>query len=849
LEILLLQGLLSVKYFGFDKFGYIFYFKPDFQNLQDINWEMPNILSKFEILRIKPTVYYTPTLLSFATMQHEYSNDYIKSLENKLKQLERENEQLRHEISEMNTQFSDIQRIAETGWIYVDYTTNQIIISDKVADIFGYNSNEIPITLKFLMSCISKSDREKIKKTLTSFLDNPAITQNQLEFCFQKKNGEKCIGYSKFEIKRNRDGKPLTTKAIVYDITQQKNTERRAKEYSDFLERLLETVPIPIFYKDNMGRYLGCNSIFEQYTGFRRENIIGKSVYEIAPKHLADIYHATDMELFEKIGTQKYEAQMRYADGTMHDIVYHKSTFTDAEGNIAGLIGVMFDLTGIKKAEQTMTLTQFFIDNTTERIHWIDNNGKHIYVNNAACEGLGYTEMELLAMYVWELDPNIKEYYWETSWITMRKNRNWTIQTKHKHKNGVFFPVEINMNYLRYNDIEILFCTIKDITERLKAQQEIIEHKQFLDSIIDNLPVGIQIFDENGFSLRMNEAQRALLGLPDTNYGVGVFNVLTDPFTKAQGQDELYRRVYEGEFFVNQEISTKFDIEENVWDTKRKNLYFNQTVFPVLNTDATVRAAVALLSNITEKKHAEIALQESEAQLRELNATKDKFFSIIAHDLKNPFNQILGFTEILLTDFESLEVSYIKEIITLINSSSNKTFALLQNLLDWSRSQTGRMEFSPTQLNLATVVELAADLLTSYAEMKKIVMKIEIDADIEVYADEKMLATVIRNLVSNAIKFTHKEGKISITAQLLSGIPALCEISVIDNGVGISAENIDRLFRIDKNYSMAGTDNETGTGLGLILCKEFIERNGGKIRVESETGKGSRFIFTLPVIG
>lgn len=235
-------------------------------------------------------------------------------------------------------------------------------------------------------------------------------------------------------------------------------------------------------------------------------------------------------------------------------------------------------------------------------------------------------------------------------------------------------------------------------------------------------------------------------------------------------------------------------------------------------------------------------VEQRTKELRDLNATKDKFFSIIAHDLKNPFNTLIGFSELLLTNLEAYDKEHIKDFVNIINSTSKSAYSLLENLLEWSRAQTGKLKMEPSDINLHDIVEENVNLLNAVAEKKGIKLTSKVDSNTIAFADENMIKTVIRNLISNALKYT-KDGAVTISSFEKDGY---VETYVADTGTGISNDNLEKLFRIDVNFSLKGTDEETGTGLGLILCKEFVEKNKGKINVKSELGKGSEFSFTLP---
>ena len=252
---------------------------------------------------------------------------------------------------------------------------------------------------------------------------------------------------------------------------------------------------------------------------------------------------------------------------------------------------------------------------------------------------------------------------------------------------------------------------------------------------------------------------------------------------------------------------------------------------------------ISVIKDISKSKQTEIQLLKSETRLRELNSTKDKFFSIIAHDLRSPFNGIIGFSAILQEQLLRKDYNGVVEYAKIINKSSHQAMNLLSNLMTWSRSQTGRMEFNPEFVDIVLLVNSSIELLKVSAVQKSITIKYNQPHNLIVFADKAMLETVLRNLLSNAIKFTNREGEVIITTEQKQNE---CLVSVSDSGIGIKKSNVKNLFKIGRGYSSKGTENEKGTGLGLILCKDFIEKHQGKIWVESEPGVGSKFYFSLP---
>jgi len=266
---------------------------------------------------------------------------------------------------------------------------------------------------------------------------------------------------------------------------------------------------------------------------------------------------------------------------------------------------------------------------------------------------------------------------------------------------------------------------------------------------------------------------------------------------------------------------------------------------PFQNEEVIARITTHLTIQFQKKELEELNKTKDKLlkELGDLNATKDKFFSIIAHDLRSPFNGLIGASDLLIQSFEGLEKEIIIDLIRSMNIASRNAFNLLNNLLEWSRSQTGRIEWDPNITDISIIIRENRLLLKHNAEEKNISLVSEIQDNTFVYADEYMINTVIRNLITNALKYSRNGEEVRISSKDTGDF---LEISVSDKGIGIKPENIGKLFRIDIHHTTKGTANEQGTGLGLILCKEFVEKHNGKIWVESELGKGATFRFTLP---
>jgi PAS domain S-box-containing protein len=322
------------------------------------------------------------------------------------------------------------------------------------------------------------------------------------------------------------------------------------------------------------------------------------------------------------------------------------------------------------------------------------------------------------------------------------------------------------------------------------------------------------------------------------------------------------------EMYINEHDRTRFiaELEKEghvknyellVKNKQGEKLVMLETASLIKDSSGKVKGYRGILRDITELKKSEDLLRDyleevavineqlkmSEAALRVSNSEKDKFFSIIAHDLKSPFNSLLTLSQFLIEDIENLSKDEIKSFATEIHTSSKSVFRLLENLLQWSQIKTGRLDLEPENLDINEITERSLDLLGWNAKHKGIEIHNKISQGQMVRADRNMMSSVIQNLLSNAIKFSMAGDKITIKSQEFK---KNYMVIISDTGAGINEADLKKLFKIDIHHSTVGTNDEIGTGLGLILCRELVEKNGGKIWVESKIGQGSDFYFTLP---
>jgi two-component system, sensor histidine kinase and response regulator len=374
---------------------------------------------------------------------------------------------------------------------------------------------------------------------------------------------------------------------------------------------------------------------------------------------------------------------------------------------------------------------------------------------------------------------------------------------------------------------------LKNNTNELKQSEDVIlEIENNFQTIFEKNTAAIAIFEKDSTISNVNKEFCRISGYPKHD----VIGMRWEKFIPPEDHEQLKKS------------SRKILIN--------KNHEVDNYEFKFLKKNGEIRYAiysVALLSNkkiiasfidVTEHKIKDLLINQQNEQLKKLIADKDRFLSILTHDLKNPLSLLLGFSELLKENIRQYDIEEIIIQVDTINRISQNVNNLIDNLLTWVRSQNGKIPFSPQKLQFISICKDTIETFRPQAEAKNISVGSFGPDLMTVCADCNMLKTILRNLLSNAIKFTRDGGKINIIAEQTD---SHIVISISDNGIGIKSENLSRLFDISQVYTTPGTANEEGTGLGLLLCKEFVEKHGGKIWVKSEYGIGSVFKFTLPI--
>jgi PAS domain S-box-containing protein len=501
------------------------------------------------------------------------------------------------------------------------------------------------------------------------------------------------------------------------------------------------------------------------------------------------------------------------------------------------------NITAGKLADESLLKILKAVNASSDAIFLTDTEGIITYVNTGFTALYGYTADEVIG----KLTPRIiksgllekKEY--ENFWKTLKNKREVKAEIPNKRKNGeiVFIDGTASPILDEQNTIIGFLGIQRDITERKLLEDQLKHSNNQIKTILESAGEGILGIDVNGLHTFVNPMAAKLFGYE-----------IEDMIGK-HSHSTWHHSLPDGSHFPQEECAIYSTLKNGkthqgegyFWRKNGSGFFVDYTSMPIIENDLIVGAVITYL-DISARKQAELQIQQQNHELQEHIATKNKIFSIISHDLRSPFVSFLGITEILAQELPSVTPDEIQEMVKNLRTSAINMFRLLENLLQWTMMQQGLIPYNPELIRLLPIVNESIILILELAKNKKIEITYDIPDGIEVFADGIILQSLIRNLVSNAVKFTHKGGKIHLSAIITDDKNAV--IAIRDSGIGMNHNIADNLFRLGAQTSRYGTDGEPSTGLGLFICKEFIEKHGGNIWVESEEGNGSTFYFSLP---
>ncbi len=568
---------------------------------------------------------------------------------------------------------------------------------------------------------------------------------------------------------------------------------------------------------------------------------------EVMGKPLSDFIYPANQDMLTLFGqrTKSIELQLSGKHGNRINFIANV-TQVKSEDVVSGYNIYLSDFSEKKEEEKNLSFFKFLFENTKEAIA-IENNSKIIIVNDAFSKLYGYSSNNELtgkdfldfvlagdALQVAEFLQNVNN----------RKETPGIFEFMGKKKDGATFNCEMSLSSF-VTEAKIYRILInRDISKRRRALQRIRESEERYRNLIESIDDFLYTFERQGGRFFKPVFYTASVE-KITGYTQAEMLKSLKQFLKIIHPDDFAYVKENLKNLIKSKTRTSAEIEFRIINKQGNMLWVRNKIKTMHDEYGGVKKVSGLVSDVTLRKKTESDLQKSTSNLVKLNETKDKFISIISHDLRTPFSSILGFTDLILND-ETLTHDESNQYVRYIQESSNAMLSLVNSLLDWTRLQTGRIRFEPQRINASELISKSIRALAGTAFQKNITINSNVPDDIFIYADADLITQVFNNLISNAIKFTKETGTVTISAKPSSHL-RFFEFSVKDTGTGIKPEDKTKLFGIDNKFTTEGTAGEKGTGLGLSLVKEIVEKHEGTIKVESEYEKGSDFIFTLPV--
>ncbi len=636
------------------------------------------------------------------------------------------------------------------------------------------------------------------------------------------------------------------TKSLVFsalDVTAQTEKQQQFDKSLFIHQVLFNNSGTPSFILDNDGQFESANSSFLENFGYTEGDL--KNLY------LMDIIDSgyiseKDITFRNLTSGEPQNIEIPFTTEKFSNRLFAVSLvpIQNTELKIEKWGGIVTDISEIKALENEFIILRSVFELSNEGMA-VELDGKYILANESFAKLYGYDSREEVigveahSMMPDEDDKKGRETYHQY----LHKNESPTrYEFLTQRRDGSKFYAEVSLTFFEFGLRKYYVIVAHDVTERKRTQQVIKESEERYRNIAENID------DFFWTAERVNDRLKPIFYTASvekiTGYPPQEFLADEKRFFRLIYPDDLPDVITKLKRFYQNMYKRSEELEFRIINKYGNIVWIRNKINVLRDRKGKINRIYGLVSDVSMTKKAEQDQLSSTESLQKLNETKDKFISIISHDLRTPFSSILGFTDLLLNE-DDLTMEESRKYIEYIQESSRNMLSLVNSLLDWTRIQTGRIQFEPVHMELGELVQKIIMNMQGFALQKDIELINAVTTDYVLFIDQSLAMQALNNLVSNALKFTPSGGAIRIAAKQADQ-PRYIQVSVKDSGVGIKPENIDKIFRIDSKFTTEGTEGEKGTGLGLSLVKEIIEKHSGRIWVESEYGQGAEFIFTLP---
>ncbi len=718
--------------------------------------------------------------------------------------------------------------IDENGNIIYWNKSSELLFGYSKSEVFGKNFEKVLGIFEdsFFNSLKSELAVTKFKKvTINVFM----------------KNGEKEIIDTKFSISDENQSSVIV---LCSNETQRTQFEQKLIASEEKFRNIVTQASEIICSLTPAGEIIYANPAFHDLFEVKSESLKGMNIKEfIDPEFLTT--NSFDVAKLAQRKVKNYELHvLTYFD---KKIVLQAglSPVLNENNSIKYINAIFTDITRKKTALNELNIFRSAFKASQDGIIVLFDN-RIIVSNTSFCNIFGYySEQELndrnLTDFILENDRLKVEKYLEQ--VSSDQDAPSRFEFMAKRKDGIRFYAEASAAAFDVDGKKHILLGTRDITERKRTQQAIRKSEEKYRNIAENIDDFLFTYET------MNNALKPVFYTSSVEKitGYNQAELLSDSrlVLKMVYPDDLQEVMRKLKGLFKSKIQVSGEFEFRIINKHGNIVWIRAKINLIKDTQNKIQKIYGLVSDITLRKKVQDELTKSTEDLVKLNETKDRFISIISHDLRTPFSSILGFTDLLLGDSD-LSQKEQRQYVEFIQEASRSMLSLVNSLLDWTRLQTGRIRFEPQRVSAPEIIENSINAMSGVAYQKVIKLISKVEKDVFVFVDRELILQVFNNLISNAIKFTNNNGSITISVHR-SPRTRFLEFSVQDTGIGIKKENLDKLFKIDSKYTSEGTAGERGSGLGLSLVHEIIEKHGGSIRVESEYGEGSNFIFTLPI--
>ncbi len=626
-----------------------------------------------------------------------------------------------------------------------------------------------------------------------------------------------------------------------YKLSVPNNVANIYKELGDvdLLFNHLENSPQPVLITNKRGTIVYANEKMLKLTKYKREELIGNTPSIFNSGAQPQDFYKRLWNAIEKGETFQSRFKNKRKNGEEYWVNSTINPLRNEKGEIRGYISIQEDITNLVKLETGPAKSELVLANLVRNL---PKTG--IIVFETQPLSVNMAEGELVHEYFPDKKPKADDLYevFRSPKFNLKQQLKTVCETQNAFRSKISLnnrTFDFNLAPLSFGESSGKYCIaiVRDVSDYQYIIKKIQSSEQHLEAIFQNAGIGIGVLNTDGAYLRLNNAWVEMTGYSETELLSKNVKELIYPADFKTYRPELQK--------LNKGIISSLRAELRFFKKNGEFLWGDVSLTSIKNRKGDTEAIIAIVSDISEAKNAFEQLEYSQQKFKELNHTKDRLFSILAHDLKNPFGAIIGLSELAVENPEDYSKDDAIEFLKSINQTANQAYSLLQNLLEWSRVQTGSISPVLVHADLHEIVNESIELVWTMANNKKLIIHNKVPTESFAICDIEMTKTIVRNLLSNAIKYSNPGSSIDVFSRDAENYQVL---SVRDHGIGMSKEMQEKFFTHSNLASAPGTANEKGTGLGLRLVKDFISMNQGKLKIESKEGEGATFHVYLPGI-